>query len=134
MRFFSGLEWLAIVTVGVILTAMVTAGYVRSFDAGQVTHGRAMALAVLTLSSAAITAVLSGMRTLASRVVVMWHRRPFDRADPDPPLAALLSLTPLHGDDWLWQAALRPSRRRFSRASTECGADDPAGVGVRRPQ
>ena len=63
---------------------MVMAGYVRSFDAGQVTHGRAMALAVLTLSSAAITAVLSGMRTLASRVVVIVHRRPFDGADPDP--------------------------------------------------
>jgi Ca2+-transporting ATPase len=100
VRFFSGLEWLAIVTVGVILTAMVTAGYVRSFDAGQVTHGRAMALAVLTLSSAAITAVLSGLRTLASRAVVMGTVVLSMVLIQIPPLAVLLSLTPLHRDDW----------------------------------
>jgi Ca2+-transporting ATPase len=100
VRFFSGREWLAIVTVGVILTAMVTVGYVRSFDAGQVTHGRAMALAVLTLSSAAITAVLSGLRTLASRVVVMGTVVLSMVLIQIPALAALLSLTPLHRDDW----------------------------------
>lgn len=100
-RFFSRLEWLAIVSVGVILTAMVTAGYVRSFDAGQVTHGRAMALAVLTLSSAAITAVLSGMRTLASRVVVIVTVVLSMVLIQIRPLSALLSLTPLHPDDWL---------------------------------
>jgi Ca2+-transporting ATPase len=80
---------------------MVTAGYVRSFDAGQVTHGRAMALAVLTLSSAAITAVLSGMRTLASRVVVLSTVVLSIVLIQIRPLSALLSLTPLHSDDWL---------------------------------
>jgi P-type Ca2+ transporter type 2C len=100
-RFFSRLEWLAIVTVGAILTVMVMAGYVRSFDAGQVTHGRAMALAVLTLSSAAITVVLSGMRTLASRVVVMVTVVLSVVLIQIQPLSALLSLTPLHPDDWL---------------------------------
>jgi P-type Ca2+ transporter type 2C len=100
-RFFSRLEWLAIVTVGVILTVMVMAGYMRSFDAGQVTHGRAMALAVLTLSSAAITAVLSGMRTLASRVVVIVTIVLSVVLIQIQPLSALLSLTPLHPDDWL---------------------------------
>jgi Ca2+-transporting ATPase len=100
-RFFSRLEWLAIVSVGAILTAMVTAGYVRSFDAGQVMHGRAMALAVLTLSSAAITAVLSGMRTLASRVVVIVTVALSMMLIQIRPLSALLSLTPLHPDDWL---------------------------------
>ena len=99
-RFFSRLEWLAIVTVGVVLTVMVTAGYVRSFEAGQVAHGRAMALAVLTLSSAAITTVLSGMRTLASRVVVMGTVVLSMVLIQIPPLSALLSLTPLHRDDW----------------------------------
>jgi Ca2+-transporting ATPase len=100
-RFFSGLEWLAIVTVGVILAALVTAGYVRSFEAGQVEHGRAMALAVLTLSSAAITAVLSGMRTLASRVVIIATVVLSIVLIQIRPVSTLLSLTPLHGDDWL---------------------------------
>ena len=80
---------------------MVTAGYVRSFDAGQVTHGRAMALAMLTLSSAAITAVPSGMRTLASRVVVIVTVVLSMVLIQIRPLSALLSLTPLHPDDWL---------------------------------
>jgi Ca2+-transporting ATPase len=80
---------------------MVTAGYVRSFDAGQVMHGRAMALAVLTLSSAAITAVLSGMRTLASRVVVIVTVALSMMLIQIRPLSALLSLTPPHPDDWL---------------------------------
>jgi Ca2+-transporting ATPase len=100
-RFFSRLEWLAIVSVGVILAAMVMAGFVRSFDAGQVTHGRAMALAVLTLSSAAITVVLSGMRTPASRVVVIVTVVLSMVLIQIRPLSALLSLTPLHPDDWL---------------------------------
>jgi len=100
-RFFSGLEWFAIVTVGIVLAAMVTAGYVRSFETGQVTHGRAMALAVLTLSSAAITAALSGMRTLTSQVVVIATVILSIVLIQIRPVSALLSLTPLHRDDWL---------------------------------
>jgi Ca2+-transporting ATPase len=60
-----------------------------------------MALAVLTLSSAAITAVLSGMRTLASRVVVIATVVLSIVLIQIRPVSTLLSLTPLHGDDWL---------------------------------
>jgi Ca2+-transporting ATPase len=60
-----------------------------------------MALAVLTLSSAAITAVLSGMRTLASRVVVIATVVLSIVLIQMRPLAALLTLTPLHRDDWI---------------------------------
>jgi Ca2+-transporting ATPase len=94
------LEWLAIVTVGAVITAMMTIGYIRSFQAGQVEHGRAMALAVLTLSSAAITAVLSGLRTTASRTVVVSTVMLSALLIQARPLSALLSLTPLHRDDW----------------------------------
>ena len=99
-RFFTRLEWTSIVTVGAALTAMVTIGYVRAFEAGQVEHGRAMALAVLTLSSAAVTAVLSGMRTLAARIVVLCTAVLSILLIQIAPAAALLRLTPLHGDDW----------------------------------
>ena len=81
---FTLFEWLAIVTVGAVITAMMIVGYIRSFQAGQVEHGRAMALAVLTLSSAAITAVLSGLRTTASRTVVVRTDGAVGVADPDP--------------------------------------------------
>ena len=59
-----------------------------------------MALAVLTLSSAAMTAVLSGMRTLASRIVVTGTVVLSMLLIQIRPLSALLSLTPLHRDDW----------------------------------
>ena len=99
-RFFTRLEWTAVVTVGAALTAMVTIGYVRAFDAGQVEHGRAMALAVLTLSSAAVTAVLSGMRTPTARIVVLGTTVLSILLIQIAPISAFLRLTPLHGDDW----------------------------------
>jgi Ca2+-transporting ATPase len=97
---FTLFEWLAIVTVGAVITGMMTMGYIRSFQAGQVEHGRAMALAVLTLSSATITAVLSGLRTTASRTVVVSTMVLSALLIQTRALSALLSLTPLHRDDW----------------------------------
>ena len=70
VRFFSRLEWLLIGVVGGLVTILVTGGYFRSFATGHVDHGRAMALAVLTLSSATLTAALSRFRTTMSRVIV----------------------------------------------------------------
>ena len=104
-RFFTPLEWTAIVTVGAVLTAMVTTGYVRAFAAGHVEHGRAMALAVLTLSSAAVTAVLSRMRTLAARIVVLGTVVLSILLIQIAPMSALLRLTPLHVDDWALASA-----------------------------
>jgi P-type Ca2+ transporter type 2C len=98
--FFARLEWIAIVTVGAVITAMVTTGYVRSFEAGQVEHGRAMALAVLTLSSAMITGILSGLRTITSRAVVAGTIVLSALLIQIGPISSRLSLTPLHGDDW----------------------------------
>jgi Ca2+-transporting ATPase len=100
VRFFSRAEWLLIVVVGSLVTVLVTAGYVRSFEAGNVDHGRAMALAVLTLSSAVITAALSRLRTTASRMIVAGTIALSVVLTQVQPLASALHLEPLHADDW----------------------------------
>jgi hypothetical protein len=53
-----------------MITAALTAGYLPSHGAGQIEHGRAMAMAMLTLASAIITMALSRLRTRTSRVIV----------------------------------------------------------------
>jgi len=100
VRFFSRSEWLLIIVVGALVTVLVTAGYVRSFEAGDVDHGRAMALAVLTLSSAVLTAALSRLRTTASRMIVAATIGLSLVLTQVQPLAAALHLEPLHADDW----------------------------------
>ncbi len=100
VRFFSRSEWLLIVVVGVLVTVLVTSGYVRSFETGDVDHGRAMALAVLTLSSAVLTAALSRLRTTASRVIVAGTIGLSLVLTQVQPLATALHLEPLHADDW----------------------------------
>ncbi len=100
VRFFSRSEWLLIIVVGALVTVLVTAGYVRSFEAGDVDHGRAMALAVLTLSSAVLTAALSRLRTTASRVIVAITIGLSLVLTQVQPLATALHLEPLHADDW----------------------------------
>jgi hypothetical protein len=57
VQFFSRLEWLLIGLVGALMAILVTAGYLRSFETGDVDHERAMALGVLTLSSATLTGI-----------------------------------------------------------------------------
>jgi Ca2+-transporting ATPase len=100
VRFFSRAEWLLIIVVGALVTVLVTAGYVRSYESGAVDHGRAMALAVLTLSSAVLTAALSRLRTTASRVIVAATIGLSLVLTQVQPLATVLHLKPLHADDW----------------------------------
>ena len=100
VQFFSRLEWFLIGVVGVLMTILVTAGYLRSFETGDVDHGRAMALGVLTLSSATLTAALSRLRTTASRVIVTGTIGLSLVLTQVPSLASALHLEPLHIDDW----------------------------------
>jgi Ca2+-transporting ATPase len=100
VQFFSRLEWLLIGVVGALMTILVTVGYLRSFATGDVDHGRAMALAVLTLSSATLTAALSRFRTTASRVIVAGSMGLSLVLTQVPSLASALHLEPLHADDW----------------------------------
>lgn len=101
VRFFSRLEWSLIGAVGGVMTILVTAGYLRSFQTGDVDHGRAMALGVLTLSSATLTAALSRLRTTASRVIVAATIGLSLVLTQVPSLARALHLEPLHADDWV---------------------------------
>jgi Ca2+-transporting ATPase len=100
VQFFSRLEWSLIGAVGVLMTSLVTAGYLRSFQTGDVDHGRAMALGVLTLSSATLTAALSRFRTTASWVIVAATIGLSLVLTQVPSLASALHLEPLHTDDW----------------------------------
>ncbi len=101
-RFFSARDWVAIAVVGGLITAFVVAGYLASLgEGGRLEHGRAMALAVLTLASAALTGVLSGLRTWTSRIVVAGTIALSLALIQTPVLARLLHLEPLHFVDWI---------------------------------
>jgi Ca2+-transporting ATPase len=101
LRFFTARQWLVIVLVGVLITAIVVASYVRSLGAGfDVAHARAMALAALTFASAGITASLSKLQGLAARLVVLATLGSALLLVQIPDIAALLHLNPLHWDEW----------------------------------
>jgi Ca2+-transporting ATPase len=100
-RFFSAREWAGIGLVGGLLTLLVGGGYAWSAgDPGGAEHGRAMALAILTLASAALTAVLSGLRTLTARLVVAVTVAASLVLIQTPALAQLMHVEPLHLKDW----------------------------------
>ena len=99
--FFSRREWAGIALVGTLLTALVSFGYDWSLGAaGDVEHGRAMALVVLSVASAGVTAALSGLRTHASRWIVAGTLAFTAALVQIAPLAARLHLRPLHLDEW----------------------------------
>lgn len=101
-RFFSPVEWTVIASVGVFVTLMVILTYDRSLGVGfDVEHARAMALVSLTVASAMLTAVLSGLRTKTAWTMVVATIGLSLVLTQVPPLAALIHLRPLHWDDWL---------------------------------
>ena len=100
-RFFSNADWLRIVLVGSALTLIVAAGYERSLGVGRnVEHARAMALAVLTTTSAVLTAALSRLRDWMARGVAAATVMLSAGLIQIPALSRLLHLQPLHLDDW----------------------------------
>ena len=104
-RLFSRADWAVIAGVGALLTVLVVAAYVRSVEeSGDVEHGRAGALAVLTLSSALVTLALGRLRTMAGTVVALMTIGVSAALIQTPPSARLLGLAPLHVDDWAMTA------------------------------
>ena len=100
-RFFSRRDWLAIAAVGALITVLVAGGYLASLgEAGRLGHGRAMALAVLTLSGVALTAALSRLRTRMAWLVAGAGGLLSAALIQTPALARLLHLEPLHPADW----------------------------------
>lgn len=100
-RFFSRREWGTIAGVGTLVTILVVTGYVGSLGEGEnVAHARAMALGHLTFASAAITAVLSRLRTWTARGIAGGTVALTLVLVQTPVFATLLHVQPLHLDDW----------------------------------
>jgi Ca2+-transporting ATPase len=100
-RFFDRGQWLTIVAVGIAVTAVVTAAYLRSLGAGyDVDHARAMALVALASASAGITAFLSRLRGAAARIAVAATLGLAFVLVQVAAFARWLHLRPLHADDW----------------------------------
>jgi Ca2+-transporting ATPase len=129
-RFFSPADWAVILGVGLLLAAVVALGFVRGLGGdARVAHARAMAMACLTLASAAIAVLLSGVRTRIARVVVAATLVSPVLFLQVPALARRLHVEPLHLDDWAIAVfgglfavcvppALRALARRIARGST----------------
>ena len=102
LQFFNTRQWAFIVLTGLLSTLMITCGYIWSLgDGGNVEHARAMALVVLSTTSAGITAELSRLRSAAARWIVLLTLLLSVLLVQTPVLAELLHLQPLHLEDWL---------------------------------
>ncbi|HYW04911.1 MAG TPA: cation-transporting P-type ATPase [Gammaproteobacteria bacterium] len=131
VRFFGPGEWVRITATGVLLTLLVTGAYVHAFGAGgNVPHARAMALAMLILSSAGLTAALSGLRTCMARAVAGFSTVASLVLIQVPALARLLHVSPLHLSDWslvilggiaVTLSAVLPRKRKTGRPPPAAG-------------
>jgi len=104
-RFFSSRDWLGIAVAGVLASAALLAAFQSSIGTEGVEHARAKALVVLIVSAAASAAVLTGLATLAARVILTATLGSTLLLTQWPPAAAALQLQPLHERDWLTAAA-----------------------------
>jgi Ca2+-transporting ATPase len=101
LRFFSAWEWFTIAATGLFITVLVSAGYGYSLGAaGHVEHARAMAVGGLTCASAALTAVLSGLRSWVARLVSAATVALSVLLIQTPGLDSLVHMQALHWDDW----------------------------------
>ena len=100
-QFFGFGEWVVIVLTGIVISAMVMAGYLRSLEGVRnVEHGRAMALATFTVTGACVAAALSRLRTRASWVISIGTILSSFLLIQTPEMNRLLHLQALHRDDW----------------------------------
>ena len=105
-RFFSNAAWLGIGLVAALVSALVIWSYLHALGADRdVEHARAMALAVLLVASAAITAALTGLRQATARWIVAGTLGSLAMLVQIPAISRLLNLRPLHGADWALVAA-----------------------------
>lgn len=101
-RFFTPAAWLGIGVVGGGAALLLVGGYVHALGVDRdVAHARAMALVLLVLTSAAITAVLTRLRTPAARWVVAATLASAVLLVQWPWASQLLQLRPLHASDWM---------------------------------
>lgn len=99
-RFFSTEAWLSIGLVGGLVSVAVVWSYLHALgDDRDVEHARAMALAVLLVASAGITAGLTTLRLAAARWLVVGTLASLGVLVQVPMVSSLLNLRPLHGAD-----------------------------------
>jgi Ca2+-transporting ATPase len=102
LRFFDWREWTLIVFIGLLVSALIVMGYIRSLGGNHdVEHARSMALVALIVASATMTAGLTRLRSKASIVAVFATVGSALVLVQVPQFAALLHLSSLHFDDWL---------------------------------
>jgi Ca2+-transporting ATPase len=100
-RFFGQRGWAAILLVGAGITAATVLGYAYALGmGGDVEHARSIALAVLILASATVTAILSGLDTWAARIIVAAAVASAVAMVQVPALSARVHLRPLDLEDW----------------------------------
>ncbi|HEY0817130.1 MAG TPA: cation-transporting P-type ATPase [Rhizobacter sp.] len=99
-RFFSPGAWVALVTVGGLVSVVVVWSYLHALGADRnVEHARAMAMAVLLVASAAITTGLTALRQATARWLVVGTLASLGVLVQVPAISGLLNLRPLHGTD-----------------------------------
>jgi len=99
--FFSRGEWSLIAFVGTLVIVLLTYGYHRSLGTLQnVEHARAMAIAVLSVSSAGFVSISSGLRTPISRWIATLTLALTGSLIQIPALSNRLHMKPLHWEDW----------------------------------
>lgn len=105
-RFFSARAWSAIAVAGTLASVAVVWSYLHALGADRdVEHARAMALSVLLVASAGITAGLTKLRQTTARWLVFATLASLGALVQIATLSRLLNLRPLHGADWALVAA-----------------------------
>ncbi|MFO6419183.1 cation-translocating P-type ATPase [Hylemonella sp. W303a] len=104
-RFFTTRGWLGIGLIGGLLSVATIGGYLHALGSDRdAEHARAMALAVLLVASAGITAGLTRLRHAAPRWLALGTLASLVLVMQIPGLGQILNLRPLHAQDWLWIA------------------------------
>jgi Ca2+-transporting ATPase len=99
--FYDARGWFVIILVGVLVTVATVRSYEHALGPnGDVEHARSLALAVLIIASATITAMLSGLRSWAARIMVLAAAGSLVLLVQVPAIAALVHLQALHAQDW----------------------------------
>lgn len=106
LRFFSRLQAFVVTGTGLAAALVVMGGYAYGLGMnGDVEHARSMAMIMLCLLSALVTAILSGLTTTVSRIMTALTVLSGLALIQTPWLARWLHLRPLHLDDLLISVA-----------------------------
>ena len=102
LRFFSGSEWLRIALAGLLCTLTLLWAYMMAFGAdSDVSHARAITMAILATSSSAVTASLTLWRSRAARIAAIAPLLSVLFFSQIEPVAGFLHLAPLRWPDWV---------------------------------